>query len=83
MAELTKTGPYGVTNPQQSVVGDQIKITANIAGVTGSTYTTNLASILKVDTTPGTLVTSVTVSGGTVTFNSSNTMNEVVAIWGR
>lgn len=83
MAELTKTGPYGITNPQQSVIGDQILISANIAGATGSTYTTNIASILQVQTSPGSLVTSVTVSGGTITFASSGPMNEVISIRGR
>lgn len=83
MAELTKTGPYGIANPQQSVYGDTITIFANIAGATGSTYTTNLASILKVTTSPGSLVTAVSVSGGTITFTSSGPMNEPIQIIAR
>jgi hypothetical protein len=78
MAELTKAAV------RQSVLGDQIKITATITGASGSTYTTNLANLFKADTSPGTAVTAVAFSGGTATFTSSGNMTgEIIALWGR
>ena len=86
MAALTLTGPYSSPSIIKSVVGDQQKVTANIAGPTGSTWSLNFASLIKVDLGPGSLVTSVSVAGTqplVITFNSSNTMNEVVSVWCR
>jgi len=78
MAELTKTKIH------QSVMGDQQKITVTVNGVTGSTYATGLANLFKADTSPGSLITAVTFSGGTATFTSSAPMvDEIVALWGR
>lgn len=78
MAELTKTKVL------QSVMGDQQKIVATVSGVTGSTYHTGLANINKVDLSPGSLITAVAFSGGTVTFTSSGPMvTEIVSLWGR
>lgn len=78
MAELTKT------KVRQSVLGDQQKITATVSGVTGSTYATNLANLFIADTSPGSLITAVTFSGGTATFTSSGPMvSEIIALWGR
>lgn len=80
MAEFTKT------KIRQSVMGDQIKITLSIAGATGSTITTNLANLFLMDTSPGTVITAVTFSGGTATVTTSGTITspaEIVALWGR
>ncbi len=79
MAELTKT------KIRQSVMGDQQKITATVTGATGSTYTTNLANLFMLDTSPGTAVTSVTFSGGTATLNTGGgaITAEIISLWGR
>lgn len=80
MAEYTKT------KIRQSVMGDQQKITMSISGTTGSTITTNLANLFIMDTSPGTVITAVSFSGGTATVTTSAPITspaEIIALWGR
>lgn len=75
---------------QRHVAGDLVTRYFAISGVTGSTLVTGLLNIQFVDvqqsTQAGTasLITSFSVSGGTITFNSSAPMvNEVIGVTGR
>lgn len=79
MAELTKTKVV------QSVFGDQVSITATVTGASGSTYTTNLANLLQVVTSPGTAITGFSFSGGTATLTTGGgaITAEIIQLRGR
>ena len=79
MAELTKTKVV------QSVFGDEISIIATVTGASGSTYTTNLATLLMCLTSPGTAITGATFSGGTATLTTGGgaITSEIIELRGR
>lgn len=88
MANVTvsSTGPI----PQRHIMGDLAMRTFKISGISGSTLPTGMANIqfyiVQQSTAAGTisLITAVSVAGGTLTFTSSGPMvNEVVAVFGR
>lgn len=85
MAQVTITG-----QPQRHIIGDLALRIFKVSGASGSTLPTGLRNILYVaiqqSTAAGSasLITSFSVSGGTITFTSSNTMaSEVVAVYSR
>jgi hypothetical protein len=85
MAAVTQAG-----QPQRHVIGDLVLRTFTVSGATGSTLATGMSNIQFVDiqqsTAAGTvsLITSFSVSGGTITFASSAPMvNEVVQVMAR
>lgn len=85
MAAVTITGQF-----ERHITGDLATRFYQVSGVTGSTLATGVAQIKFVDiqqsTAAGTisLITSFSVSGGTVTFTSSGPMvTEIIQVIGR
>lgn len=79
---------FGSTNqPQRHVVGDLIERYFTINGPSGSTLATGMINIVWAEMQPfclagtASLITGISVSGGTLTFTSSGTMvNEVICV---
>jgi hypothetical protein len=81
---------FGTPAVQRHVVGDLVVKFFVVNGASGSTLPTGIASLLFVAPQPfcqagtASLITGLSVSQGTITFTSSNTMvNEVVMVIGR
>lgn len=79
MAAVTQT-----SKPQRHVVGDLVLRVFTFTGTTGQTLDTGMQNIQWVGVEPGSLVTAIAISGGTITFTSSAPMTgEVVLVLAR
>ena len=64
-----------VTNtPTRHVLGDVVMRVFSVTGASGSTLDTGMKQILSTLVEPGTSITAISDSGGTLTFTSSGAM---------
>jgi hypothetical protein len=81
---------FGTPATQRFVIGNLVMKFFVVNGASGSTLPTGLQGIVWVEPQPfvqagtASLITALTVAGGTITFTSSSTMvNEVIQVIGR